>query len=423
MNFQLIQVHILVLLLGILAPQHSHQAQTKGEVAYHTQRKQAVELFDQGKRLEALPLLEELAQKNPKDEEVVVDLAASLIHHAATLTDQRAAASERLRAKSLLEKSGSTTTLAENLLQLLRAMPQSGDIQFSKNPAVEQAMLAGEAAFTQRNFDEAIKNYSRALEQEPGNYTAALFIGNTYYKKDDFARAGKWYEKAIQLDPNIETAYRYYAEMLVRAGEMAKSRSMLIHAAVAEPYNRIVWRDLRTWADINHSELNFVSAGVLSVPKDPKQDELALDVKIFPERPKSIADAWQAYQSVHADWKEHGKFKRHFPQESEYRHSLAEETEALTAEAKALQTLRGDIGTAELVTDDPSLVLLLKLYQAGVLEPYVLFRLGDEGIARDYDSYRAKNRDKLEEYMDKFVVPPALPSADTGTAQSAASPK
>jgi hypothetical protein len=35
----------------------------------------------------------------------------------------------------------------------------------------------------------------------------------------------------------------------------------------------------------------------------------------------------------------------------------------------------------------------------------VLFRVGDEGISRDYAAYRAKNRAKLEEYMDKFVVP------------------
>jgi hypothetical protein len=59
------------------------------------------------------------------------------------------------------------------------------------------------------------------------------------------------------------------------------------------------------------------------------------------------------------------------------------------------------------VLEDQSLLLLLKLHEAGVLEPYVLFRLGDEGIAKDYADYRSQDRDKLEEYMDKFVVPPA----------------
>lgn len=404
----------LVLFLGV-ASLPCVQAQTQGDAADKIKRDQALRLFNQDKRLEALPLLEELAQKNPEDEDVAVALAASLVSHAATLTDKQAAASERLRARSLLQKIGSNNTLAKNLLQLLGEIPDGVTTQFSENAAVEQAMRAGEAAFSRRDYDEAIKNYSTALELEPKNYAAVLFIGNTFFRKDDFAKAGEWYEKAIQLDPNIETAYRYYADMLGRKGNMVQARSMLIHAAVAEPYNRMVWRDLMTWAALNDTRINFRYAGVSPDPaplkppdpKAPKKGEPLFDVKLFQQRPKDLSDAWRAYQSIRADWKEGGKFKQHFPQEAGYRHSLAEETEALTAEVKVLEKLRGDIETAELVTEDQSAAFLLKLHQAGVLAPYVLFRLGDEGIAKDYDAYRAKNRDKLEEYMDKFVVPPA----------------
>ena len=405
----------LLLFLVIFTSLVCVEAQTKPDATYKTKREQALHLFNQDKRLEALPLLEELAQKNPQDEEVVVALAASLVSHASTLTDQRAAAAERMRAKSLLEKSGSANALAGNLLQILREMPDQGDVPFSENPAVDQAMRAGEAAFSRRDFDEAIKNYSRALELEPGNYAATLFIGNTYFKKNDFDKAAEWYGKAIQLDPNVETAYRYDAEMLARKGEMARSRSMLIHAVVADPYNRIVWRDLLTWASINNTRLDFKYAGVLSnpelakrpAPEAPAKDMPLFDVKLFPERPKDLSDAWKAYQRVRDEWKNGGKFQQHFPRETRYRHSLPEEVEALTAEARVLEKLRGDIETAELVTEDQPLQLLLQLRQAGVLEPYVLLRLGDEGIAKDYAAYRAEHRDKLEQYVDKFVLPPA----------------
>jgi hypothetical protein len=249
-----------------------------------------------------------------------------------------------------------------------------------------------------------------------------LFSGHTLFRKHDFAKAAEWYEKAIQLDPNIETAYRYYADMLGSRGDMPKARGMLIHAAVAEPYNRMVWRDLMTWAALNETRIDFRFAGVLSDPallqppdsKSPGKNEPLFEVKLFPQRPKDLSDAWRAYQSVRADWKEGGKFKQHFPQEADYRHSLAEETEALTAEIRVLEKLKGDIETAELVTEDQSLLLLLKLHQAGVLEAYVLFRLGDESIAKDYAAYRARNRAKLEEYMEKFVVPLA-PAAHSST--------
>jgi len=50
---------------------------------------------------------------------------------------------------------------------------------------------------------------------------------------------------------------------------------------------------------------------------------------------------------------------------------------------------------------------LPKLYEAHLIDSYVLFSLGDDGIAKDYIAYRAKNRVKLEAYMDKFVMPPA----------------
>ena len=423
MEFKRFEACLIVLFLCITASLSCAQAQPQ-DAASRTKRQQALQLFDQGKRLEALPLLDELVQKSPADEEVVVAFAASLVTHAATMTDPQAAAKERLRAKDLLEKSGSTTTLAQNLLQLLRAMPETGKIQFSENPAVEQALRAGEAAFSRQDFDEAIVDYSRALELEPKNYTATLFIGNSFHRKNDFAKAREWYEKAIQIDPNTETAYRYYAHMLVREGDLAKARTMLIHATVAEPYNRIVWRDLNAWADLNNTNLNFAYAATMPAPKkdEPatdKGDLSGLDFlqpSIFPDpkpAPKSLSDAWQAYRAVREAWKQGGKFKQRFPQESSYRHSLAEESEALAAAIEVLERLRRNFDTAELVSENQRVLLLLNLSEAGVLEPYVLFRLGDEGIVKDYASYRTSHRDKLEANMDKFVVPPAPAKADS----------
>ena len=434
MKFQRLQVHILVLLLCSVASVSGQQkqTQTKGDAAYHVKRQQAMQLFEQDKRLEALPLLEELAQQHPKDDEVLVALAASLVHHAATLTDQQAAATERVRAKDLLQQAldlGNNSPLAQNLHELFKGMPSNAAIQFSDNPAVEQAMVAGEAAFSRHDFAEALKNYAKAMELDPKNYAAVLFTGNTYHRQGDFAKAGDWYERAIQIDPNTETGYRYYAEMLVKEGEMAKARTMLIHAAVAEPYNRIVWRDLRAWANLNNTDLTFSYAGVYPIPEPkPKKDEVARYGSKTPgpkelaetnfiyagalahpkPKPKEVSDAWREYHSVRAEWeKKGGKFNQHFPQETEYRHSLAEETEALDSAIKVLQLLRSDIDTAELVTENEDVLPLLRLHEAGVLEPYVLFRLADAGIAKDYAAYRSQHRDKLEEYLDKFVVPPA----------------
>src|SRR5215471_366248 len=203
MTFQRLKACVFVLFFFTFVSLSWAQAQTQRYAAYGGKRRQAIKLFQQGKRLEALPLLEELVQKTPKDDELLVALAASLVRHAATLTDQQAAAKERFRAKNLVQEAldfGNNSPLAQNLRQLLGALPLTGAIRFSRNPSVEQAMLRGEAAFSRRDFAEAIKNYSQALQLEPKNYNAALFIANTYHKQNDYVKAAEWYEHAIELD-------------------------------------------------------------------------------------------------------------------------------------------------------------------------------------------------------------------------------
>jgi|SRR5580658_2131487 tetratricopeptide (TPR) repeat protein len=406
-----------VLLFGLFAtppvilPANAAQviaASAELDASDQQKRRQAVALFSQGKRLDALPLLEELVQKNARDAELLVDLAASLVEHAATLTDPAAAAKERFRARDLVDKAwamGNPSPLAENLRQLLGDLGANGTITFSDDEAVDRVMNAGEAAFARRDFDAALEAYAQALKLEPTNYSATLFTANTYDRKNDVARAGEWYERAMRLDPDIETAFRYYADMLAKQGDMAKARSMLIHAAVAEPYNKIVWREIRAWAVINHLAFTLV---YLPIPADaePGPTQTAGPAS---GQPPQLLPAWRAYASVIADWRKGGRFAKLFPQESSYRHSLREESEALTAAATVLKTLEQDEKSAELVTGNSVAGLLLRLYEADLVEPYVLFSLGDDGVARDYKAYRAAHRTKLEDYMDKFVMPPAPP--------------
>ena len=360
-------------------------------------RQRALDLFAAGKRLEALPLLEKVEQKQPRDSQVLVALAASLVEHAATLSDQRAVAQERSRAKELLQKAfelGDTSPLEENLRQLLDALPTDGTIQFSTDPAVQKAMNAGEAAFARRDFDIALQQYGQALKLDPTNYYAALFTANTFDRQGKTDQASEWYQRATALNPDVETAYRYYADMLAKHGDMAKARDMLIRAAVAEPYNKIVWREIRAWAIINHTEFNIV---YLPIPQ--------LQAASAAGKAPGIVASWKAYYTVKAHWRDGDAFHKHFPQEPAYRHSLAEESEALSAAAGMLQNVKADASGARALSADPIAPLLLRLYDGGLIDAYVLFSLGDEGIAKDYAAYRTQHRDKLEAYLDRFVMP------------------
>lgn len=132
---------------------------------------------------------------------------------------------------------------------------------------------------------------------------------------------------------------------------------MLIHAAVAEPYNRIVWRELHAWAFLNQNR------DQLYLCRDSSSTKRWAAIRAPPpgvEHPRDLAAVWDAYP--------HGKNE---------------------------EKLKKDRESAEQVDSNTALVLLLRLYHAGLPEPYVLFSLGDTGISRDYPSYRLRNRENF----------------------------
>ena len=367
-------------------------------------RKLAFELFKQDKHLEALPLFEELALKSPDDRDVLVGLGACLVSEAATLDDQDAASKERMRARQVLlkaKKLGSTAPLLENLLQML---PEDGVVKYANTPA-DQAMRAAEAAFARHDFEEAIKNYSKVLESDPKNYSAVLFIGDTYFAEKNWAKAGEWYQKAIDLDPNKETAHRYYADMLLKNGEIEKSRMQFIQGVVAEPYNPITWRALQAWATSNKLQLKRVH---VDTPNNVSQtDEKNITITVDPKASDETSTLWLSYGLAKVKWRG-DEFKKQFPAEKQYRHSLAEEAEALTMAATVWTEVNESEKKKKKASSppkDPNLILLLKLYQAKMIGPYVLLNAADDGIAQDYPGYRQKNREKLEQYLSEFVVP------------------
>jgi len=396
-------LHLSVLLLCIAGFTINSAAQTAGEV---TTRQRAFELFKQDKHIEALPLFEELALKSPDDPDVLLGLGVCLVAEATTLDDENAAAKERVRARQVLlkaKKLGNKAPLVDNMLETI---PEDGVVKYEKTPG-DQAMRAAEAAFARRDFEEAIRNYTKVLEYDPKNYGAVLFIGDSYFAAKNWTKAGEWYQKAIDVDPNKETAHRYYGDMLLKNGEVEKSRTQFIQGVIAEPYNPITWRALQAWATTNKLQLKRVH---VDAPNNVSQTgEKNITITMDPKAPEETSTLWLSYGLTKAKW--HGdEFKKQFPAEKQYRHSLAEEAEALTMAATVWTEVNESDKKkkkASSAPKDPNLILLLKLYQAKMIEPYVLLNAADQGIAQDYAAYREKNREKLEQYLSEWVVPAA----------------
>jgi tetratricopeptide (TPR) repeat protein len=194
-------VFLLLALLSAAVP--ALRAQDSDE-NYKTQRAQAMALFKVHKEVEALPLFEELSKRNPDDADVLAALGICLVAHASTLPDESAGKQERVRARAILMRAkqlGSTNGVMLNLLELI---PLDGSVHHDTRPDVDQAFQAGELAFAKRDYDEAIKNYSRAFELDSQNYSAVLFIGDSYFAKKDFPNALVWYDRAIAVIPILK---------------------------------------------------------------------------------------------------------------------------------------------------------------------------------------------------------------------------
>lgn len=389
---------------------------------YASERRRAMQLLDESKMIEALPILEKLAVQNPKDGEVQFFLGFCIFARSRDIKDPALHKQERLRARGYLMRAKELGVTEPVLAEVLASIPPDGGeaSKFSTNPQVDAAMNDGETAYTRGEIDKALAFYARALQLDPKLYEAALFAGDMQFKKahnstDAAARsaffdsAGEWFTKAIKIDPDRETAYRYWGDALLEYGKDDEARTKFIEAIVADPYNKMVYNGIGRWAKKKQVQIGHPRIDIPATVTSKKAGEttITVDERALKGSDGDGSSAWMMYGIVRAGWldkKDGGrseKFARTYPGEAAYRHSLAEEAEALRSVVESVQTQTKEKRVKKL---DPSLDNLMKLNDDGLLEVYILFARPDAGIARDYRSYRKVNRAKLTRYWLEVVI-------------------
>lgn len=348
-------------------------------------RKEAYDFFDQNNFVDALPLLEKLAERDPKNMVVQERLGFAILANTANIGDLDKRKAERVRARKVLLLAKELGDHSNLLLVVLDALPEDGaETPFSSNAEVDRAIQEGEAAFARGELQKAIDLYMRAHLLDPKLYVAPLYIGDSYFKLRKHGAAEQWYQIAVALDPDVETAWRYWGDALAAEGHDDRALAKYIEGVIAEPYVRRSWTGLVQWADRNQSKLTYTRL-------EPA-DEAAK---------ASAAQYWAEYDKVRAHWRA-GLFQKNNPQDKTYRRSLAEETAALAAVA---DKATADYKSGKVKSLPKEIVAIRYLADAGALEPAILLTTNDAGIARDYASYRAAHRDRLRYYIGSFLVP------------------
>jgi len=376
------------------------------------ERKRAFDLIEESKYIEALPLFEKLATKNPDDPQIIYWLGFLHLAKARDVKDPIERKAERVRGRNLLLRARQLGASDEFSESLLKSVPPDGGDEptVSNNSEADAAMKDAEAAFARGELDKAEGLYARAFQFDPKLYEAPLFAGDMEYRKglnstdpqarsDQFDKAGAWYAKAIALNPDRETAYRYWGDALLKQGKADEACAKFIEAIIAEPYSSFVYNGIQQWADqknvaLGHPKIEQPAPSIKSEKSGDKTTVL-IDPKLDTHSP---AYYWSFYDLTRATYKT-ASFSKEHPDE-EYRHSLKEEATALRTVAEIASRDLKD-GTKLL---DASLHNLIKLNDAGLVEAYVLYARPDKGIARDYGAYRSANRDRLRRYWLEVVI-------------------
>jgi tetratricopeptide (TPR) repeat protein len=359
------------------------------------------ELVKQEKYTEALPLLEKMVVTEPDNHDMHFYLGFALLARTSTIQDESEKKTLRIRARGEFTKAkelGDKHPIVDALIQSIPADGSEG-APFSANKQADALMAQAEAFFSQGKLNEALEIYQKALLIDPKLYDAAVFSGDVYTHKEDWAQAEVWYQKAIAIDPTKEKAYRYSATPFMKQEKYDIARDRYVEAYITEPYSRFSQAGLSQWGTITKTPLGHPK---IDIPTNVKFDEkgdaqINLSMNALLGGKDDGSFAWVVYGGTRSLWHKE-KFAKTFPDEKTYRHSLNEEADALRV---VISAATADKKAKKL---SPSLARLKELDSKGLLEAFILLATPDDGIAADYATYRAQNRDKLRRYVVEYVL-------------------
>ena len=393
-NLKATLLHMVMLTLFAAFNVLSVQAQNTESIA--ALKDKAGALIKEQRYSEALPYLEKLAVAEPENGEIRFLLGFSLLAQSKVTKDKAEAAQLTIRARKSFIAAKERGVNEPILDALITSLPEDGIIagKYSKNAEADNLMNEAESYFSQGKYDEALAAYQKALKLDPNIYEAALYSGDVRTQKGRFADAETWYQKAITINPNRETAYRYSATPLMKQQKYELARDRYVEAYIVEPYSRFPIAGLNQWAQVTNAGLSHPKIEVPEIKYDDKGDAKTT-LNINPATDDGSA-AWLAYVATRETWRK-DKFLKTFPNQKAYRHSLQEEAEALRGVIKLYKEKKGKNPNEQITT-------LSKLNDENLLEAYILLAQADEGIAEDHAEYLKQNRDKLRQYVLKYVI-------------------
>ena len=384
-------VIVLLAFLFCLSPNAAVRvfAQQTSQQEKNSIREKALDLVRQNRYLDAFPLLEKVAPLFPEDKEVWAHYGIAILARSSTLAASGERKSERVKGYNVLMKAKQLGTDNVVALNLLDQLPEDGgeDDNFGGSPEFEKNLREGEAFFGRGEYDKAFAAYEKAYKINPKSYEAALFLGDSLYASEKYKESETWFAKAVEIEPNREQAYRFWGDALMNQKKTLEARDKFVEAFIAEPFSRMPIDRIGRW--IGETQTKAASVTIIPPGNEPTGD-VTIDEKLLKVDDGTIA--WKVFNETR---------KAQIIAAGGSADSLSNVAAAYRKVADAFRT---NLKTGKVKYPDQSLTNLVKLDDAGLLEPYLFFTRPSENIIESYNEYRAKNRDKLKRFFIEYML-------------------
>jgi tetratricopeptide (TPR) repeat protein len=362
-------------------------------------RQEAMRLHKEHKLGEAAEWWQKVVAKYPGDMAAHEALGASLLIRAAGQSDRKNKISDRVQAHAELMRAQGLGDNSDLCKALLSAVSEDGSevVPYPNQKEVHAALARGDAAIESLDWDDAAREYSLAVDLSPDNYFTPVGIGLKYAGLKQWEEAGKWYALSLRIKPDNGTAYGNWVAALTEAGEMKEAREKLVQGLLISDGTYVNF-PLNMWLNANHLKLKKIN---IKVPDEYPVSKTGTMIVVDPGwlGKNDGRDAWLMYPRARRLWKKH--FNESYI--TGYRHSLAEEVDALS---QVVAAFNESLAKGNVKEPDPALMLLSRFQSEGLLEAFVLLIQHDKEVNAELYRYQTQHRDKLMEVADKYIIPP-----------------
>lgn len=361
---------------------------------------QTMDLVEQGRFIDALPLLKKISERYPKNAELMAHYGIAVLTNLVTLKDADARAGERRKAAEILAKAKELGTKNQVALHYLDNLANDDSeldsVSGSASKEVEGLIREGEAFFGRADYDNAFILYEKAYKLDPKNYEAALFAGDCLYAQKKFRESETWFAKAVAINPNREQALRFWGDALLGQGKNIEALSKFADAIIGEPDSRLAWSQMWNWIRANGTRKN---TPLIYPPSKENQRSSLIEVDYSLLKEDDGTINWKKYSADPNTRR--GKMSGDGMTFTLIHPPIEADVKALKA---VVEGVKADMKAGKIKTLNDGLANLVQLDEMNLLDVYALMVMHGGNRCYEFEDFRENDRVRIKQFLIEYFA-------------------